>query len=169
MPHARVTKLDTSAALAMPGVKAILHRRRSARRSRRRRCSAKACIASAQAERALTMEPTYEGEPILAVAAVDEQEAAEAIEKIVIEFEPLPFAVDPVGDDASGQPERALFGNTWAPASTPGAVQLNKAATQAAQASAPAVAAGAAAAAGGATAGAPPRRRSRTVGCSGAE
>ena len=42
------------------------------------------------------MEPLYEGEPILAVAAVDELTAAEAIEKIQIEFEPLPFAVDPI-------------------------------------------------------------------------
>ncbi len=33
-------------------------------------------------ERGLTMEPLYQGEPILAVAAVDELTAAEAIEKI---------------------------------------------------------------------------------------
>ena len=39
--------------------------------------------ASAQGERSLTNEPVYEGEPILAVAAVDELTAAEAIEKIV--------------------------------------------------------------------------------------
>ena len=42
------------------------------------------------------MEPLYQGEPILAVAAVDELTAAEAIEKIRIEFEPLPFVVDPL-------------------------------------------------------------------------
>ena len=34
------------------------------------------------ANEALTMEPLYQGEPILAVAAVDELTAAEAIEKI---------------------------------------------------------------------------------------
>ena len=50
-----------------------------------------------QAGRArLTMEPLYQGEPILAVAAVDELTAAEAIEKIQIDFEPLPFVVDPL-------------------------------------------------------------------------
>jgi aerobic-type carbon monoxide dehydrogenase small subunit (CoxS/CutS family) len=38
----------------------------------------------------LTMEPLYQGEPILAVAAVDEITAAEAIERIHIDFEPLP-------------------------------------------------------------------------------
>ena len=45
----------------------------------------------AGAERALTNEPLYGGEPMLAVAAVDELTAAEAIERIDIEFEPLPF------------------------------------------------------------------------------
>ncbi len=38
--------------------------------------------ASKWGERGLTMEPVYQGEPILAVAAVDELTAAEAIEKI---------------------------------------------------------------------------------------
>jgi len=38
----------------------------------------------------------YQGEPILAVAAVDELTAAEAIEKIRVDFEPLPFVVDPL-------------------------------------------------------------------------
>ncbi len=38
-------------------------------------------------ERGLTMEPVYQGEPILAVAAVDELTAAEAIEKIRLDFE----------------------------------------------------------------------------------
>ena len=33
----------------------------------------------------------YQGEPILAVAAVDELTCAEAIEKIEIDMEPLPF------------------------------------------------------------------------------
>ena len=47
-------------------------------------------------ERALTNEPLYEGEPILAVAAVDESTAAEAIERIVVEYEPLPFVIDPL-------------------------------------------------------------------------
>jgi CO/xanthine dehydrogenase Mo-binding subunit len=154
MPHARVTKLDTSAAMAMPGVKAILLPD-DLPGAVAGQVLGEGVVSTAQAERALTMEPTYEGEPILAIAATSELEAAEAIEKIVIEFEPLPFAVDPVATMRPGSPNARLFGNTWAPASTPGAVQLNKAATQAAQAAAPAVAAGAAAAAGGATAGAP--------------
>src|SRR5579864_7561461 len=82
MPHARVTHIDTRAALAMPGVKAIL--------------TADDLPDLKGAERALTNEPLYQGEPILAVAAVDELAAAEAIERISVELEPLPFVVDPI-------------------------------------------------------------------------
>ena len=74
--------------------------RRSARASRR----------AAQGERGLTMEPLYEGEPILAVAAVDELTAAEAIEKIQIEFEPLPFVVDPLVSLRPGSPNARTAG-----------------------------------------------------------
>ena len=44
----------------------------------------------------LTKEPMYVGEPILAVAARREQAAEDAIEKIKIDYEPLPFTVDPL-------------------------------------------------------------------------
>ena len=87
----------------MPGVKAILTAddlpgAADGRDAWRRRPGDRA------GERGLTNEPLYEGEPILAVAAVDELTAAEAIEKIQIEFEPLPFVVDPI---ESLRPERA--------------------------------------------------------------
>ncbi len=59
------------------------------------------------AERALTNEPLYQGEPILAVAAVDEATAAEAIERIDLDLEPLPFVVDPVESLRPGSAERA--------------------------------------------------------------
>src|SRR4051795_5841220 len=82
MPHARVTRLDTRRALAIPGVKAIL--------------TADDLPDLRGAERPLTNEPLYHGEPILAVAAVDELTAAHAIEAIDIELQALPFVVDPV-------------------------------------------------------------------------
>src|SRR5215471_6275297 len=101
MPHARVRHIDTRVALAMPGVKAIL--------------TADDLPDLRGAERALTNEPLYQGEPILALAAVDERTAADAIEKIDIDFEPLPFVVDPVAslrpDGANGRTE----GNVWFP------------------------------------------------------
>src|SRR5262247_3408208 len=95
MPHARVLRIDTSAAEALPGVKAILTvddlpgAQAGAEIAENVR-------ASAVTERGLTNEPMYEGEPILAVAAVDELTATEAVEKIVVEFEPLSFSVDPI-------------------------------------------------------------------------
>jgi CO/xanthine dehydrogenase Mo-binding subunit len=64
-------------------------------------------------ERALTNEPLYRGEPVLAVAAVDELTAAEAIERIQIEFEPLPFVVDPVETLRPGSPNPRTAGNAW--------------------------------------------------------
>jgi CO/xanthine dehydrogenase Mo-binding subunit len=59
------------------------------------------------------MEPLYQGEPILAVAAVDELTAAEAIERIRIDFEPLPFVVDPLDTLRSGGPNPRTDGNIW--------------------------------------------------------
>ena len=44
----------------------------------------------------LTKEPMYVGEPILAVAALSEQAAEDAIERIKIDYEPLPFTFDPL-------------------------------------------------------------------------
>jgi xanthine dehydrogenase molybdenum-binding subunit len=105
MPHARVRSIDTRAALALPGVKAIL--------------TAADLPDLRGAERALTSEPLYQGEPILAVAAVDETTAAEAIERIELDLEPLPFVVDPIESlrptGANGRTE----GNVWFPAAPP--------------------------------------------------
>jgi len=106
MPHARVTRIDTSAARAMPGVRAILT-------ADDLPSAGEGAEAGAQPEQTVTNEPLYEGEPILAVAAVDELTAAEAIERIVVELEPLPFAVDPVASLRPGSPNARLEGNVW--------------------------------------------------------
>src|SRR5438552_5022875 len=112
MPHARVKRLDTSKALAMPGVKAILTA------DDMPGAAAGATLgenvqSSAQAERGLTNEPLYQGEPILAIAATSELEAAEAIEAIEIDFEPLPFVVDPLDTLRPGSPNARTQGNVW--------------------------------------------------------
>ena len=73
------------------------------------------------AERALTNEPLYQGEPILAVAAVDELTAAEAIERIDLDLEPLPFVVDPVESLRPSGANGRLEGNVWFPAPPPAA------------------------------------------------
>src|ERR687898_1317141 len=112
MPHARVLSIDTSAALAMPGVKAILTVD-DLPGAQAGQTLGEGVVSTAQGERPLTNEPVYEGEPILAVAAVDEYTAAEAIEAIRIEFEPLPFTVDPLVSLRPGGPNARLQGNTW--------------------------------------------------------
>src|SRR3984893_3860040 len=89
LPHARVKRIDASQALAMPGVRAILTANELPAPADSVTDNGTVIKASRWAERGLTMEPLYQGEPILAVAAVDELTAAEAIETIHIDFEPL--------------------------------------------------------------------------------
>jgi xanthine dehydrogenase molybdenum-binding subunit len=101
MPHARVRRIDASGALAMAGVKAIL--------------TADEVPDLRGAEKALTNEPLYQGEPILALAAVDERTAAEAIERIEVDFEPLPFVVDPVESLRPTGANARTDGNVWFP------------------------------------------------------
>ena len=84
MPHARVLSIDTSEAMKMPGVKAIITVE-DLPSPVAGASLGEGISASTLTERGLTMEPMYHGEPILALAAVDELTAAEAIEKIVIE------------------------------------------------------------------------------------
>jgi xanthine dehydrogenase molybdenum-binding subunit len=119
LPHARVRRIDASEALAMPGVRAILTADDLPAPADTLTDNGTVIKASKWGERGLTMEPVYQGEPILAVAAVDELTAAEAIEKIRIDFEPLPFVVDPLDTLRSGGPNPRTDGNIWA--SVPGA------------------------------------------------
>ena len=44
----------------------------------------------------LTNEPHFVGEPILAIAAVDEETAQNALDAIELDLEPLPFCTDPL-------------------------------------------------------------------------
>ena len=65
------------------------------------------------AEFALTSEPVYEGEPILAVAADSEELASEAIDRIVVTFEPLPHVIDPLEGLRPGSPNGRTEGNIF--------------------------------------------------------
>ena len=102
MPHGRVRTIDASAALAMEGVVAILTADE---------------LPEVPAPRApiLTNEPHYVGEPILAVAAVDETTAEEAIAKIKVDLEPLPFSVDPLESLRPGGSNARTTGNAMVP------------------------------------------------------
>ena len=86
IPHAKVVSIDASEALAMEGVFGIL--------------TADDVYPDGEANstglKILTNEPTLVGEPILAVAAVDEKTAETAIAAIIVTYERLPFVMDPV-------------------------------------------------------------------------
>jgi xanthine dehydrogenase molybdenum-binding subunit len=114
MPHARVRHIDARAALAMPGVRAIVTADDVPPPADSIDDNGNAIRASKWSERALTMEPLYCGEPVLAVAAVDELTAVEAIERIHVDFEPLPFAIDPLDTLRPDGPNPRTDGNIWA-------------------------------------------------------
>jgi len=100
MPHARVRGIDASRALELPGVIDILRADEVRQREGPR-------------EAALTNEPKYEGEAILAVAAETEEIAASAIELIEVDYEPLPFVLDPLDSLRPGGPNAYEGGNIF--------------------------------------------------------
>src|SRR5437764_15143942 len=119
--HARVVSIDTSAALAMPGVKAILTADDVPGPKDQVNDAGQTIKANPKSEKALTNEPLYQGEPVLAVAAVDELTAIEAIDRIQIQWEALPFSVDPVASLLPGAMNPRVEGNVWIrPTAAPG-------------------------------------------------
>ena len=113
MPHARVRSIDTSAAMAMPGVKAILTADELPPPANSINDNGTVILANPRGYQALTNEPLFQGQPILAVAAIDELTAANAIEKIKVNFEPLPFVTDPLASLRPGGPNARTDGNVW--------------------------------------------------------
>ncbi len=130
LPHARARNIDTSRAMALPGVKAILLPDEIPSPADIVTDLGAVIKADARGERALSAEPMYQGEPVLAVAAVDEQTAVDAIELIDIDWEPLPFNVDPIDTLRPGRPTARAEGNIWArpapaaPGQPPGAPDI---------------------------------------------
>src|SRR5260370_5940031 len=96
MPHARVRNIDARAALAMPGVKAILTMDELPPPANSINDNGNVILANPRGYQALTMEPFFQGQPLLAVSAVDELTAADAIEKINIALQRLPFVFHPL-------------------------------------------------------------------------
>jgi CO/xanthine dehydrogenase Mo-binding subunit len=113
VPHARIKSVHTADALAIPGVKAVLTADDIPAPADSMDDNGRIIKASKWGERALTNEPMYQGEPIIAVAAVDELTCAEAIEKIKIDFEELPFVIDPLDSLRPGGPNAHADGNVW--------------------------------------------------------
>jgi len=120
-PHARVRSIDTTAALALPGVRAILTADEVPGPKDQVSDAGALIKANPRSEKALTNEPLYQGEPVLAVAAIDELTAATAIEKIKIKWERLPHSVDPVATLLPGAANARVEGNIWIrPTAPPG-------------------------------------------------
>ena len=83
VPRGRVRRLDTARALAIPGVLAVA-------------TAEDFPAVQGNQEPVLTMEPRYQGQPIAAVAAVDEFTAAEAVAALNVQIQRLPFVLDPL-------------------------------------------------------------------------
>jgi CO/xanthine dehydrogenase Mo-binding subunit len=113
MPHARIKSIDTSAALAMPGVRAILTGDEVPGPKDSINDNGQVIRANPRSETALATEVVYQGQPVLAVCAESELIAADAIELIEIQWEPLPFSVDPVASLMPGAQDARPEGNVW--------------------------------------------------------
>src|ERR1017187_6609158 len=113
VPHGRIRGIDMSAALAMPGVRAIITQKDLPAPANSLTDNGTVILANLKADRGLALEPVYQGEPILAVAADSELIAAEAIERIKLDIERLPFVVDPLVSLRPGGPNAREEGNCW--------------------------------------------------------
>ncbi|MDA1073307.1 MAG: xanthine dehydrogenase family protein molybdopterin-binding subunit [Proteobacteria bacterium] len=100
MPHARVISMDLTEALAIDGVIGVL-------------TADDVPEVKAPGSPVLTNEPVYVGDPILAIAAIDEQTAENAIAKVRVTLEPLPFSVSPTHTLRPGGPAARLEGNVY--------------------------------------------------------
>jgi CO/xanthine dehydrogenase Mo-binding subunit len=86
-PHARIKRVDTSAADALPGVKVILTRDN---------CDVIWASGDSRNKRYLFNNPArFAGDAIAAVAAIDRHTAEQAIHLIQVDYETLPFVLDP--------------------------------------------------------------------------
>src|SRR5579883_2316646 len=91
--HARIKRIDTSKAEALPGVKAVLTQAKLAGRVAKIVDEAHGTAMDFKAF--ADTKVTYQGEKIAAVAAVSREIAEEAVRLIEVEYELLPAVVDP--------------------------------------------------------------------------
>ncbi len=101
MPHALIRSIDVTEAMKVPGVLGVL-------------LPDEVTPVAPPDPPILSKEPQYLGQPILAVAAVDETTVHDAMEKIKLDIQPLPFTVDPLQSLAPGGPDARLDGNVGA-------------------------------------------------------
>jgi CO/xanthine dehydrogenase Mo-binding subunit len=101
--HARIRSIDLSKAKALPGVKAILTRDN---------CDVIWASGDTRNKRYLFNNPVrFAGDPVAAVAAINRHIAEEATRLIVVDYEVLPFVLDPEEALKPGAPEIQPGGN----------------------------------------------------------
>jgi len=100
--HARIKRIDTSKAKALPGVRAILTARDIPTLKRKAPTRAHAVLAIDRV--------VFVGQPVAAVAADELAIAEEALDLIEVEYEVLPAAVDPLASMQPGAPPVAEAG-----------------------------------------------------------
>ena len=100
-PHARIRRIDTSRALALPGVKAVITHENcrvvwgAGSISGGQQYNDEVKKITKHRRYAFNNPVRFAGEPVAAVAAVDRHVAEEALLLIAVEYEPLPFVLDP--------------------------------------------------------------------------
>jgi CO/xanthine dehydrogenase Mo-binding subunit len=100
--HARILKIDTSRAKALPGVRAVLTAADIPQLKRKAPTRAHAVLAIDRV--------VFASQPVAAVAADELAIAEEAIDLITVEYEVLPVAVDPLKSMQPGAPPVADAG-----------------------------------------------------------
>ena len=100
-PHARILKIDASQALAMPGVKAVVSHENckfvwgAGGVAGGVQYNDQIKKITKQRRYAFNNPVRFAGDPVAAVAAVDRHTAEEALRRIEVEYEALPFVLDP--------------------------------------------------------------------------
>ncbi len=100
-PHARILKIDASQALAMPGVKAVVSHENckfvwgAGGVAGGVQYNDQIKKITKQRRYAFNNPVRFVGDPVAAVAAVDRHTAEEALRRIEVEYEVLPFVLDP--------------------------------------------------------------------------
>lgn len=102
-PHARIRRIDLSKARALPGVKAIITHET---------CDVVWSSGDTRNPRRLFNNPVrFYGDPVAAIAATDRHIAEQAMSLIAVDYEELPFVLDPEDALKSGAVEIQPGGN----------------------------------------------------------
>jgi len=103
LPHARILRIDARAALARPGVKGVL--------TGSDLPVSYGILPVSQDEHALCLERVrFVGDPVAAVIAADEMTAAEALDDVRVDYEPLPCIATPGEALATPEPRIHEYG-----------------------------------------------------------